>query len=71
MSAKELGMFIKKVSQLNKMVDSLEEVPGRKELLASCKNHTEVVELAKAWGFSIGRRWGEKNENESKIEKMR
>ena len=59
MSELELSLFIEKVSQLSKMVDSLNKVPGRKELLTSCKNHTEVVELAEKWGFKIGRRWGD------------
>ena len=60
MSEKELLKFIKKVDQLKKMVNSLEEIPARREQLANCTNHEEVVELAKSWGFAIGRRWGEK-----------
>ena len=59
MSNKELESFIKKVKQLGEMVDSLDNVEGRRALLASCKSHNEVVDLAKSWGYEIGRRWGE------------
>ncbi len=59
MSKQELEQFLRKVEQLNKMVDSLDKVPGRRESLAACKNHNEVVELAQSWGYAIGRRWGE------------
>ena len=59
MSKKDLENFLEKVSQLNKLVESLEEVPGRKDLLSACKNHDEVVILTKSWGYEIGRRWGE------------
>ena len=59
MSKNDLENFLEKVSQLNKLVESLEEVPGRKELLSACNNHDEVVSLTKSWGYEIGRRWGE------------
>ena len=59
MSQKNLDIFIEKVNQLNQMVASLEKVPGRKDLLIACRNHDEVVKLAKSWGYEIGRRWGE------------
>ena len=59
MSEKDLKGFLLKVSQLNKMIASLGEVPGRRELLVSCKSHDEVVELAKSWGYEIDKRWGE------------
>ncbi len=59
MSEKDLSFFIEKVSQLNKMVDSLEQSPYRRKLLAACNTHDEVVKLARSWGFNIGRRWGE------------
>ncbi len=59
MSKKDLSLFINKVTQLKELVNSLDEVQGRKELLENCENHAEVVELAKSWGYDIGRRWGE------------
>lgn len=59
MSEKDLDCFLKKVVHLRRMVDSLEKVPGRKEKLAACDTHDQVVELAKSWGYEIGRRWGE------------
>ena len=59
MSMQELQRFLEKVEQLQQMVKSLDKVPGRREKLAACDNHDEVVALAKSWGFQIGRRWGE------------
>ena len=61
MSEEELNKFIDKIKDLNALVDSLDKVPGRRSELASCKSHEDVVELARAWGFQIGRRWGENN----------
>ena len=59
MSKRDLQLFLDKVKQLQEMVRSLEEEPSRKALLEECTNHNQVVELAKKWGFQIGRRWGE------------
>ncbi|AAQ00336.1 MULTISPECIES: Nif11 family protein [Prochlorococcus] len=59
MSKKDLSQFLEKIDNLNQLVGSLDEVPGRRERLASCERHEQVVELAKSWGFEIGRRWGE------------
>ena len=59
MSELELRLFIEKVSQLKAMVDSLENFPERRARLVECKNHDEVIKLAKSWGYEIGRRWGE------------
>lgn len=59
MSSEELKRFIFKVNQLNKLLESLESVPGRKESLEACHTHEEVVDLAGSWGFDIGRRWGD------------
>ncbi len=59
MSQEELSQFIKKVGQLKELVDSLEKVEGRKEILAKCEKHDEVVALARSWGYEIGRRWGD------------
>ncbi len=60
MSKEELALFIQKVNDLKNLVDSLERKPERKQILESCKNHDEVVNLAKEWGYDIGRRWGER-----------
>ena len=30
--------------------------------LIECKTHKQVVELAREWGFEIGRRWGENDD---------
>ena len=51
MAEDDLKKFLGKVSQLQKMVDSLEQFPGRRELLADCKDHDQVVQLARKWGF--------------------
>jgi len=59
MTYQDLKLFLKKIDQLNHMVESLDEIPNRKEELAACKSHEEVVELAKSWGYEIGRRWGD------------
>ncbi len=59
MSYEDLEKFTVKVKQLVLLVDSLNEIPSRRSELASCDNHEQVVELAKAWGFEIGTRWGE------------
>ncbi len=59
MAEEDLKNFILKIKDLNKLVKSLEEIPGRREELSSCRTHDEVVELAQTWGFKIGRRWGE------------
>ncbi len=61
MAEEELKLFIQKVEQLCSMVNSLDEYPERRILLASCKKHQEVVDLAKSWGYEIGRRWGDDN----------
>ena len=59
MSEQELNLFIKKVQQLSELVDSLDKVPERRELLSNCNDHYQVVKLAESWGYNIGRRWGE------------
>ncbi|MFL0731415.1 MAG: Nif11 domain/cupin domain-containing protein [Prochlorococcus sp.] len=59
MAEQDLHRFLDKVQQLQKMVHSLEELPERRELLAACSDHNHGVQLARSWGFEIGRRWGE------------
>ncbi len=59
MAKKDLDIFLEKVKSLEHMVSSLDKYPGRRELLTACESHDQVVQLAKAWGYDIGRRWGE------------
>ena len=59
MSNADLERFIKKVSLLQEMVESLDTVPGRRKVLAACNSHEQVIKLARKWGYDISRRWGE------------
>ena len=59
MAQKDLLRFLDKVAQLQQLVQSLEINPERREELASCSNHNQVVTLAHRWGYDIGKRWGE------------
>ncbi len=59
MSREELAKFIHKVETLKELVDSLQTIPARRQQLMDCKNHDQVVKLAKSWGYEIGRRWGD------------
>ena len=59
MAERDLMRFLDKVTQLKQLVDSLEAEPHRREQLAGCSSHNQVVQLANSWGYEIGRRWGE------------
>ncbi len=59
MSLKDYEGFIRKVDQLNRLIDFLDANPKLKQELIKCSQHDQVVSLAKAWGFEIGKRWGE------------
>ena len=59
MTKKDYIQFIKKIEQLNRLVDLLDQSPDKYNLFIKCETHEEVVELAKKWGFEIGKRWGE------------
>ena len=59
MAERDLMRFLDKVTQLKRLVDSLEAEPHRREQLAGCSTHNQVVQLANSWGYEIGRRWGE------------
>ena len=41
------------------MVELINNCPEKYELVIRCKTHDDVVELAKEWGYEIGKRWGE------------
>ena len=59
MTKKDYDRFLYKIDQLNQLVEFINKSPERYQLMISCKNHNDVVDLAKLWGFDIGKRWGE------------
>ena len=59
MTEKDYKRFLKKVDQLNQFVKSIQDSPDKYHLIIDCKTHEEVVNLAKDWGYDIGKRWGE------------
>ena len=59
MSKKDYEKFVLKIEQLNKLVELINTSPEKYQLMISCTNHKEVVDLANQWGFDIGKRWGE------------
>ena len=61
MSLEDYKNFVHKVEQLNKFIEIANKSSDKYNLLIKCKQHDEVVALAKKWGFDIGKRWGENN----------
>ena len=61
MAEAQLQQFLDKVRQLNAFVALSEADPQLRQTLRQCSNHHEVVSLAAAHGFDIGRRWGDGN----------
>ena len=59
MTKKDFDKFVYKVDQLNQMVELINNSPEKYKIIISCNTHEEVVELAKEWGYEIGKRWGE------------
>ncbi len=59
MLKKDYEKFLFKIDQLNQLVELINNSPEKYQLITSCKTHEEVVDLAKQWGYEIGRRWGE------------
>tara|TARA_B100000900_G_scaffold375572_1_gene357774 strand:+ start:201 stop:383 length:183 start_codon:yes stop_codon:yes gene_type:complete len=59
MSKSDLEKFLRKIDQLNLIVELMEKDPSKKEALSSCSTHQEVIELTTSWGFQISARWGE------------
>ena len=59
MSKKDFNKFLQKIDQLNKLVDLINHSPEKYKLIINCGTHDEVVELARKWGFEIGKRWGD------------
>ena len=59
MTKKDYERFLYKIDQLNQLVKLINESPDKYQLIISCKTHEDVVELAKKWGYEIGKRWGD------------
>lgn len=59
MAEQDLLLFLDKVAQLQQLARSVETDQERRQSLARCSDHNQVVALARSWGFEIGRRWGE------------
>ena len=59
MSERDLTNFLKKIEQLNLIVEEINSNPIKREELSNCTNHDEVISLTTKWGFEIGNRWGE------------
>tara|TARA_B100000579_G_C22091419_1_gene514673 strand:+ start:215 stop:397 length:183 start_codon:yes stop_codon:yes gene_type:complete len=59
MSKKDYENFLFKINQLNQLVELINKSPEKYKLFISCNSHDDVVELAKKWGYEIGKRWGE------------
>jgi cupin 2 domain-containing protein len=65
MAEADLQRFLKKVRDLQAFVAASETDPALRQRLRDCSNHQEVVNLAAAQGFEIGRRWGELGASQS------
>ncbi len=59
MTKKDYECFLFKIDQLNKLVEMLNVSSDKYQLFIKCKTHEEVVELARKWGYEIGKRWGD------------
>ena len=59
MAKEDYERFLFKIDQLNQFVELIKNSPEKYQLIISCKTHDDVVELAKQWGYEIGKRWGE------------
>ena len=59
MTKKDYQRFLYKIDQLNKLVALINNSPDKYKLFIKCKTHQEIVDLARIWGYEIGRRWGE------------
>ena len=59
MAKEDYERFLYKIDQLNQFVELTRNSPEKYQLIINCKTHDDVVELAKKWGYEIGKRWGE------------
>lgn len=60
MAEADLQQFLAKVRQLGQFAARVEADPALRSRLVACSHHHEVVALARAQGYEIGRRWGER-----------
>jgi cupin 2 domain-containing protein len=63
MAEADLQQFLAKVAALQAFAARVEAEPPLRDRLAACSSHQQVVDLAQAEGFAIGRRWGEAGES--------
>ena len=61
MAEQDLIRFLNKISQLQALAERVRNYSSSREKLAACADHNQVVQLARSWGFDIGRRWGERD----------
>ncbi|MCH1546150.1 MAG: Nif11 family protein, partial [Synechococcus sp. MOX_bin32] len=61
MAEQDLIRFLNKISQLQALAERVRNDSSSREQLAACADHNQVVQLARSWGFDIGRRWGERD----------
>tara|TARA_Y100000589_G_scaffold15570_1_gene12684 strand:- start:592 stop:774 length:183 start_codon:yes stop_codon:yes gene_type:complete len=59
MSKRDLENFLRKIDQLNLIVELIEKDIYKKQALSNCNTHNDVIKLTKSWGFEIDKRWGE------------
>ena len=59
MGKKDYERFLYKVDQLNQLVKLIDSSPEKYQLIIRCETHDDVGEIAKKWGYEIGKRWGE------------
>ena len=59
MSDADLQRFRAKVEALQAFLALSDAHPELAQALRDCSHHHQVVDLARGWGFEIGRRWGE------------
>ena len=59
MTKKDYDKFLEKIEKLNQLVELINGSTEKYTLITSCKTHEDVVNLAKKWGYEIGKRLGE------------
>ena len=61
MAEQDLIRFLNKISQLQSLAERVQRDANSRDALAACADHNQVVQLARSWGFEIGRRGGERD----------
>ena len=59
MAEKDLERFLQKIEHLNLIVELINKNQSLRKELSNCKNHQDVINLTRKWGFTIDKRWGE------------